>query len=459
MGAEVTSVRGRRLIVSVAGLLAGWAALAAWQQHEYGHECELVRQSLQRQAESVMNALVGGIQSHRRMGRFFAGQLQGALNQLVSAEDILAAAVTSDDGQLVLNAGQADLLELTPPITPGTYWEAGGLRYVVDFQVSPDTEGGPPGLGGGGGWGGGRGGGRGLGNPTHWAQQSPFAAGGRFIASLLLDRTHVDVANGRALWLRIWVVAAGGLVLLCAIVAWWATVGLVEARGRATILEAEARHLRDFGQAAAGLAHETRNPLGLIRGWAQRLADSGLRTPEQGQQARAVIEECDRVVSRINQFLAFAKPCRPTPASVDLDRLIGELCSLLEPDLDAKELRLEHPEAGLDRMVRADGEMLRQALFNLIRNAIQFSPEEGTVAVVVSKGQNGCRRIEVVDRGPGVPQEKVDLLFTPYFTTREGGTGLGLAIVHRIAMAHGWQSGYTARPGGGSIFWLDRIHD
>ena len=438
------------------GLLAGWAALAAWQQHEYGHECELARQSLQRQAESVMNALVGGIQSHRRMGRFFAGQLQGALNQLAAAEDILAAGVTSENGQLVLTAGKADLLTPASPITPGTYWEPDGLRYVVDFQLSPDAEEGPPGLGGGGGRG--RGWGRGMGLLADAAEQSPFAAGGRFMASLLLDRTHTDVANQRALRLRIWVVAAGGLVLFWLILAWWATVGLVEARSRATVLEAETRHLRDFGQAAAGLAHETRNPLGLIRGWTQRLADSGLQTPEQGRQALAVIEECDRVVSRINQFLAFAKPCCPAPTSVDLDRLIGELCSLLEPDLDAKGLRLEHPAAGPDRFVRADGEMLRQALFNLIRNAVQFSPEQGAVAVAVIKGQNGCRRIEVADRGPGVRQEKVDLLFTPYFTTRPDGTGLGLAIVRRIAMAHGWQSGYTARPGGGSIFWLDRIH-
>ena len=64
----------------------------------------------------------------------------------------------------------------------------------------------------------------------------------------------------------------------------------------------------------------------------------------------------------------------------------------------------------------------------------------------------------MADRGPGVPADAVDALFSPYFTTRPGGTGLGLAIVCRIAAAHGWRVAYAARPGGGAIFRLGRIH-
>lgn len=69
----------------------------------------------------------------------------------------------------------------------------------------------------------------------------------------------------------------------------------------------------------------------------------------------------------------------------------------------------------------------------------------------------GHKRIEVSDRGPGVPDESVESLFMPYFTSRPDGTGLGLAIVRRIAMAHGWRTGYAPRADGGSIFWLDQI--
>jgi signal transduction histidine kinase len=232
----------------------------------------------------------------------------------------------------------------------------------------------------------------------------------------------------------------------------------MRARGRARVLELEARHFRDLSQAAAGLAHETRNPLGLVRGWTQRLAQSGLQNAQQQEQARAVVEECDRVTARINQFLSFARPCRPNLEPVDAGQLAAELGVLLEPDLEARQLKLACSVMTPGRTIHVDREMFRQALFNLIGNAIQFSPEKGVVEISIRSGQHGRGRIEVADRGPGVPAEAVDLLFSPYFTTRPAGTGLGLAIVRRIAAAHGWEAGYEPRPGGGSIFWLDEIH-
>jgi signal transduction histidine kinase len=97
-------------------------------------------------------------------------------------------------------------------------------------------------------------------------------------------------------------------------------------------------------------------------------------------------------------------------------------------------------------------------LFNLLENAIQASPEGGAVETSVIPGSDERLRIEVADRGPRVSNEAEGKLFTPYFTTRTGGTGLGLAIVRRIAAAHGWDVGYTPRPGRGAIFWLDGIH-
>ncbi len=451
-------MRWPRATAQVGLLVLCWAGLAAWQYHEYGHECRMAEQTLSRQAESVMNALVGGIRSHRRLGRFFPSQLQEALDELAGAEDVLAAAVASEDGSLVLTAGRTELLETSPPLEAGGFWDAAWFRYAARFRLDPEPEGGGPGPGGGpgrgGGWGKGRGG-RGPGPDP--GQPSPFAAGGRFIAVLLLDRTQTDASCDRAFWVRLWLVLAGGVVLACVALAWRSTVRLTEARGLARVLETETRHLRDLSQAAAGLAHETRNPLGLIRGWTQRLTDAGLPDPQQQQQARAVIEECDRVTSRINQFLAFARPCEPKPTAVDPDALIDELAVLVEPDLDAKGLKLHRLRVEPRRTVRADREMLRQALFNLVRNAVQFSPPQGTVDVGLARGENGQLRVEVADRGPGVAPEKVTALFTPYFTTRPDGTGLGLAIVRRIAAAHGWAAGYTPRPGGGSIFWLDGI--
>jgi signal transduction histidine kinase len=247
------------------------------------------------------------------------------------------------------------------------------------------------------------------------------------------------------------------LVLLCLGLIVLTTVRLARSQTRARLLELEAAHLRELGQAAAGLAHETRTPLGLIRGWMQRLASAEQpASSELAEQAQAVIEECDRLTARINQFLAFAKPSAAAPQAVDVAALADELALLLQPDLEAKRVNLRCKLTAVQR-VWADRELLRQALFNLVHNAVQASPENTEVEILYTSGGNGGGRVEVADRGPGVAAEAVPRLFTPYYTTRPGGTGLGLAIVRRIAVVHGWRCGYTSRPEGGAIFWLDGI--
>jgi signal transduction histidine kinase len=437
----------------LAALALAWIALALWQRQEYQAECNAARDALRRQAESVTNALVGGVQSHRRLGRFLEDQLQGALDELAKSQDILAVGVVSNDRRIALMAGRSDLLDLSKSIEPGASWDAAGFRYATEFQLSAEPPGGGMGLGRGGGWG------RGVGSAAQAAVRELLAAGGRFWAVLVLDRTQTDERIARYAWLRTLVTVAGGLLIISVGLAWRATVRLAETRGQARLLEIEARHLRELSQAAAGLAHETRNPLGLIRGWTQRWAQTLDDNPRQQQQAEAIIEECDRVTARINQFLAFTRPCEPKKAAVRPAEVIDELAALLTPDLDAKHLKLQIEPPGTPSTIQADREMLRQALFNLLQNAMEFSPEGGTVEIGVCTGHDRVLRIEVSDRGPGVPAEAVERLFTPYHTTRSNGTGLGLAIVRRIAVAHGWAAGYTPRPGGGSVFWLDGIHD
>ena len=108
--------------------------------------------------------------------------------------------------------------------------------------------------------------------------------------------------------------------------------------------------------------------------------------------------------------------------------------------------------------IAADRELLRQALFNLVQNAIHFSPENGTILLKVAPTQQGTCRLEVADSGPAVPEENVESLFTPYFTTRADGTGLGLAIVRQIATLHGWEVTYRRRPEGGAVFAIEGIH-
>jgi signal transduction histidine kinase len=441
-------MRLRRIVLGLLVLLAAWSALAAWQYHEYGHERQLARRTLERQGETVMNLLTEAIRSHRRLGRFFEEQIQGIVDGAAQTEDILAVAIVSDSGQMLLAAGQTELLEPGTLVTARESWTPAGFELVGGFELDQPSA--PRALGGG------PGGGRGFGR--RWADEQdsgPFSEGGRYTAALLLDRTNTDNFCRRAFWLRAGMVAAGVIVILCVGIAWMATVRMVEARGRTRLLDAERRHFRDLSQAAAGLAHETRNPLSLIRGWTQRLAQSDSASDEQRSQAHAIVEECDRVTARVNQFLAFAKPCQPAMESIDPIKVIRELQVLLEPDLEAKHLSIAYAEGPDSVTIRADRELFRQAIFNLLSNAVQFSPESETVEIKVLVGQDKVLRFEVADRGPGVPSDKVERLFTPYFTTRSDGTGLGLAIVRRIAAAHAWDSGYAPRPDGGSIFWLE----
>lgn len=439
----------RRLLVA-AVLLAAWLLLGAIQYRDYQGQCELSRAVLSGQAATLRNAIVGGIRSHRRVGRFLQEQLAGLLDELVKSQDVLAVAITTAKGETVVASGNADLLG-TPPAAPGAYWDPTGFRLVSEFELPPDTAGPPAG-----GAGPGRGWGRGRWQATP-GEAGPLADDGPYRLTLVVDRADTDAFCRHAAHVQVFLFAAGTAALGAIAMAWWSSVRLVETRARARVLQSETSHLRALGQAAAGLAHETRNPLGLVRGWAQRLAASDLNA-EQLEQAQAVVEECDRVTARINQFLAFARPCSPRIEPVDVERLVAELAVLVEPDLESKGLRLDSRAIGRDRVVQADRELLRQALFNLVSNAVEFAPRASAVEIGLLPGPNGDLRLEVSDRGPGVPDDARASLFTPYFTTRAGGTGLGLAIVRQIGTAHGWRSGYRARAGGGSVFFLEGLH-
>jgi two-component system, NtrC family, sensor histidine kinase HydH len=282
------------------------------------------------------------------------------------------------------------------------------------------------------------GGGRGLGRRQEYGDlPESFGTGGTFYAILVLDRSRHDQLVRRSEWSFVFVSLAGALVLVSVAIAWRTSVRLVEAKGREQLLETETRHWRELSQAAAGLAHETRNPLGLIRGWTQRLAQNDADPATQQRHAHAVIEECDRVTARINHFLAFARPCDPKPDTVDVGGMVDQLRIILQPDLEAKRLRLDfEPECDV-LCILADHELLRQMLFNLLQNAIQFAPEGTAVTIGLKAERPGTFRLTVADQGPGVDADIEEAIFTPYFTTRAGGTGLGLAIVRRIALAHG----------------------
>jgi signal transduction histidine kinase len=437
MAAAIRAAEGKPMpkprILGLAFIFVVWIMFAAWQRTEHVHQCELIHDSLSSQAESLSSAVSSGIKSHRWFGPFVQQQLPSTLEILARSKNVLAiAVVVQDSSGDVYIAGDKAAIDFALPI--GENVRGDKLQVVTRFRMQN--------------------------NPPLHGGAAEFADAPEsvdFHSIVVLDRTGMMAQVYHEARNRILIFALGTLLLVAAGAVWQFTVRIAQAEGKTRVLQAETRHLRELGQAAAGLAHETRNPLGLIRGWTQRLVKAGLPSEEQQEQAEVVLEECDRVTARINQFLAFARQAEVNIESVVVEDLVQELRTLLQSDLDAAGLKLETIRLNQLTSIQADRDQLRQVIFNLLQNAIALAPQGSSITISMCDGQRGKLRLEIADQGPGVPEEIVDSLFEPYVTRRPGGTGLGLSIVRRIAVAHGWDVGYRPGSQSGSVFWIDGI--
>jgi len=221
--------------------------------------------------------------------------------------------------------------------------------------------------------------------------------------------------------------------------------------------EEETRTLAEINLVAAGLAHEIKNPLGVVRGTAQRLAG---RCPQEGDTAEAlavIIEEIDRTTSRVNELLSFANPRDPALEAIGLRRELASLERLISEELVDAGLSLDCELVPEDVAIEADPDQFRRLLFNLLHNAIRYAPSGGPIEVALPKVRGDHCSLRICDHGPGVPPEMREKIFSAYFTTRADGTGLGLAVVKRIARAHGWTITCGESPGGGALFEVTGI--
>ncbi len=210
----------------------------------------------------------------------------------------------------------------------------------------------------------------------------------------------------------------------------------------------EAEELAAIGRLAAGVAHEIRNPLSSLRGFAQffqtKLKD---REPEH-TYAATMVHEADRLNRVVTDLLFLAKPRALEPAEVLLAPMIEELGRLLRFDLDAQNVSLDASLAAPN--VFADADALKQALLNLLLNSIAaVSRENGAITVRSDAEKNGVR-IRVADNGSGMTAEERENALEPFFTTKKKGSGLGLAIVHRIIREHKGRLSIRSEPGKGT---------
>jgi PAS domain S-box-containing protein len=212
--------------------------------------------------------------------------------------------------------------------------------------------------------------------------------------------------------------------------------------------------LASLGELSAGLAHELKNAVSTIRGFAV-LARREPKPELTREYADAIVAEAESVNALLEDFLKFARPAALDLTAVDLRELLGRCITELaaEPGMAQARFTLRGSAPPLE----ADDGLLRGALLNLLRNAVQAHEGSGREPeVVIESEQVGDRvRIAVRDRGCGIPAARRDKVFIPFFTTKQRGTGLGLAIVHKVVVTHGGTVTVQSREGEGTTVLLD----
>ncbi len=214
-------------------------------------------------------------------------------------------------------------------------------------------------------------------------------------------------------------------------------------------------HLKELNLAAAGLAHETRNPLNIIRGQAQIISRLPDASPDVRDKSKSIVDETDKVTAQLTEFINYSRPREVRRTKVPLTAACQEVVRTLGHDLDEKKLSVEI--SGEPLAIEADEQLLRQVLFNLLLNAIQAVGQNEKIQVVVQRAGAGGAILEIRDEGPGVPPENRREIFKPYFTTHQKGTGLGLAVVQQIVLAHGWEIVCLGNEPRGAVFRITHL--
>lgn len=220
----------------------------------------------------------------------------------------------------------------------------------------------------------------------------------------------------------------------------------------------QSEQLSATGRLAAGVAHEIRNPLSSICGYAHYLEKKLVSDPMSHATARLLVEEAQRLDGVLAGLLSVARPGELNLKRQSLTAILQRTLALVKPDAEAKNIALELRLPGDDKCTSeplVDADRLIQAILNLVINALQATPANGKVSMTlefVESATGGSWHINIADTGKGMDNNVLQQIFTPYFTTRANGTGLGLAIARQICEMHGGSIHAASVPGRGSTF-------
>jgi signal transduction histidine kinase len=500
--------RRRLLIYSL--LLGAWALVLGWQVAEHFRVQRVARAELINRAKDISTTVGIVLRSQRRFGVISKERLESALTELVRPADLSAVALLNAAGEVVASAGAHVDLQPRGTLRPAELWENDSvtLMNLVDLgtsifnepertnppiilsmenftnrpppppQNSPRVEASgenpspppfPPEFR------------PGDTNPPSFASTNRSRSRGsdgrpRFRRPpgmseeeykamiekqgvhsfvIVLSAQSVRAATHRDAWLRAIIAGLAGLSVLGIGFAWRNLAQTADLQIRLVRASEMNSHLKELNLAAAGLAHETRNPLNLIRGLAQMISKQPDAPVPTRQKATEIVNEADRVAAQLNEFINYSRPREVRRALLQLNAVAAEVVRALTHDLEEKQIRLH--VTGDPLVIVADEQLLRQVLFNLLLNAIQAVTANGEIEIDISKAGVSEARLEVRDNGPGVPLENREEIFKPYFTTTQKGTGLGLAVVQQIVLAHGWEIECLANAPRGAVFRLTHL--
>ena len=209
--------------------------------------------------------------------------------------------------------------------------------------------------------------------------------------------------------------------------------------------------LAGMGRVVASIAHEIRNPLGIIRSSAELLqrrtdkADAGT-----SRILGAIYDESVRLSQTVNDFLDYARPRQPRQSLVDVNLVLDQVMAFLEGELGRHGVAVEREvEPGL--FVRGDKDLLYRAFYNILVNGQQAMDGPGIIRISSRRSDDGRVVLEALDSGPGFDPALLDSVLDPFFTTKDGGTGLGLPIVSSIINSHGGEIRLANGPEGGAL--------
>jgi signal transduction histidine kinase len=497
-----TAKSTRRFWPVAAALAALWLLIAGWQATEHAAGRKSARAALINRGRDITTTLGLVVRSQRRFGGIVSKErLESALNELVTPGELNSVALLNAAGDTVASAGSPidlhrrdgkaseiiwdehalvmlNLVDLGTSLSPtsntstnptivvtreffagfesnrfGGFSRGDGRRDSTNRTNTAENFRPPSGP-----W-----------NSTNatprppprppWMKEDEYRAltqrQGLHSMVIAMSTGSLREALDRDLWQR------GVICLLAAVsvvgsgFAWRNLVKSSELQLRLVRASELNLHLKEMNLAAAGLAHETRNPLNLIRGMAQLISKDAGISPDIRKRSREIIDEADRVTAQLNEFINYSRPREVRRAPIPLDRVISEVVRALGHDLEEKSIRLTAPESGL--CIEADEQLLRQLLFNLLINSIQAVEANGEIHVVAARAGNDEAALEIRDNGPGVAPEQRREIFKPYFTTHQKGTGLGLAIVQQIVSAHGWEIVCLGNEPKGALFRISHL--